>query len=393
MRLFDEFELTDARPAAHQESRFAFLNRVAGPGWAVVRDELEGWFAMYCDDADQQKANDLRQRFRNANARQHHAAWWELYVYRLLRALCPGRRIRIEPALADVSTRPDFGVCDEAGERIDLYVEAVTAFTGIVEDEGRNHALVGYVLDAINEIRSSDFWIHLDLRKVGAEQPRKREITEPVKAWLASLDRESELAIPAIERRFQSIRFRDWVIDVAPIPKSNPGLRADERRIGIGPGGGGIINDADYIKSAVLNKSRRYGQLSAPFVIAVAPTSAILRDHDVVSALLGNTQRAFDPDHPEGGELVLARDGAWSTGAEGVAGVLTGASIDPWSVARVKPILWLNPDARAAQEMCLARLTRAEFTEEGDVVVSDAVAHVADLLGLDEAWPGDLWAG
>jgi hypothetical protein len=86
-------------------------------------------------------------------------------------------------------------------------------------------------------------------------------------------------------------------------------------------------------KAAVLSKARRYGELGGRYVIAVAPTSPIVHIDDVVAALVGTRQRHFDPNHPDRGELVLLRDGAWSTGAEGVAGILIGA--DP-SVDRGK---------------------------------------------------------
>src|SRR5437588_2735119 len=206
--LFDDFERTNTRWASHQESRFAFLNRIATPGWSAVRDELGRWFDLYRGDAGSQKANDLRNRFRDANPRQHHGAWWELYVYRLLRAVYSERLIRVEPDLPQVSTRPDFAVADEAGQRNALFVEAVTAFTGIVEEEERNAALVAYVVDTINEIKSADFWVHLDFAVVGIEWPKKNEIKRPIEAWLATLDREVELGKVTEGRRFEQLRFR-----------------------------------------------------------------------------------------------------------------------------------------------------------------------------------------
>lgn len=137
-----------------------------------------------------------------------------------------------------------------------------------------------------------DFRIHLDLRIVGVEQPRKREIKQPIEAWLATLDREVELAKRLEHRRQpERIQFRDWEIKVEPLAKGTPGTDPNDRLIGIGPGGAGFVNDTAYLKAAMLGKARRYGALPAPFVMAVAPTSPILHDEDVVAALLGAPRR------------------------------------------------------------------------------------------------------
>lgn len=390
--LFDDIDRSDVRPRFHQESEFDFYNRIATLGWSRVRDEIEGWFALYCNDAEPAKANDLRARFRSADPRQHLAAWWELYTYRLLRALHPAGRIDCEAEEPAVATRPDFRVSNATTDSVELYVESVTTFSGIIEENGRNPALVAYVLDTINEIQSHDFWIHLDIPVFGTEQPSKREIKRPIEAWLATLDYqvEFERRLTRDRRQPERIRFRDWEISVEPLPKGTPG--SHERLIGIGPGGGGVIDDSAFLKAAVLSKARRYGALPAPYVIALAPTAPILRSDDVVTALVGRTSRDFDPEHPEGGELVRLRDGAWSTGADGVSGVLTGPEILPWTVAKTSPTLWVNPAAPQPVGDRLDLLPRVEFTDAGEPVSLTPSASIAELLGLEPEWPGELWA-
>jgi hypothetical protein len=70
--LFDDFERTDSRVARQQESQFDFYNRVATRGWSTVRDEVERWFGLYCDDAEPQKANDLRGETPRGARREQH---------------------------------------------------------------------------------------------------------------------------------------------------------------------------------------------------------------------------------------------------------------------------------------------------------------------------------
>lgn len=355
-RLFDNFERTNSRVSTHQESAFGFYNRIATPGWSTVRDEIERWFG-------------------------------------LLRALYLQGRIDAEPQQDSVSTRPDFAVLGEAPETVELFVESVTTFAGIIEDEERSSGLVAYVLDTINEIQSADFRIYLDLRSVGVEQPRKREIKRPIEAWLATLNREVQRARRLERRRHRErIRFRDWEIEVEPLAKGTPGTDPNDRLIGIGPGVGGFVNDTEYIKAAVLGKAQRYGALAAPFVIAVAPTSPVVHNEDVVAALFGSTWQHFDPDHPEGGEVVRQQDGAWPVGADEVAGVLTGTAILRWTVAQVPPTLWLNPKTPPPFGERLQMLRRVEFTDAGEPATHEASISIAELLELSPEWPGDVWA-
>lgn len=187
--LFDDFLRTDPTPARHQEASFAFLNRIATPWWSEVRDRLELWFGAYCRDASREKAADLRARSRESDSRQHLGAWWELYLYWLLRSVYPEKQIEVEPE-REGARRPDFCVAPHEGARCaDLWVEAVTTSSGIVE-EGRHGAREAYVQDTINELQSADFRLWITFRAVGETLPRKREITEPLRVWLASLDRD-----------------------------------------------------------------------------------------------------------------------------------------------------------------------------------------------------------
>jgi hypothetical protein len=389
--LFDDLERT-LRRATRQTDDFTFLNQAAGQGWSAVRDELERWFSLYCEDAPPEKARDLRARFRERDPRQHLGAWWELYTHRLLRALCPERLVEVEPPLEGIGTKADFVIFPSDGATPELVVESTTTVSGIVTAKERESLLLASVLDTIDEVHCPEFQVHLDLRIVGTEQPRKRQIQEPIERWLATLNYEAELA-KRTEQRFwerpsKRITFRGWEIEVQPIPMRTP--IEDKRLIGIGPSVAGYVDDRDRIKQKVLEKAGHYGSLDAPFVVALAPTSPILHEHDVVGGLLGTPTRKFDPDHPEAGELFLVRDGAWGDGAENVSAVLTGAAIVPWTVAKYAPILWLNPSALHPLDDCFHRLPRVEFTELGETVTHEPSVSIAELLGLDPEWPGEL---
>jgi hypothetical protein len=47
MALFDDRPRHDASYATYSEDSFSFLNRADGVMWALIRDELDTWFADY----------------------------------------------------------------------------------------------------------------------------------------------------------------------------------------------------------------------------------------------------------------------------------------------------------------------------------------------------------
>jgi len=99
--LFDERERKDVRPAGYGEDSFTFLNRAVGRYWDKVRAELDGWYAAFPDEN-----GGLRQRCRHRSPDQHYAAWWELYLHRVLS--CLGFTIQVEQPVEGTSKRPDF---------------------------------------------------------------------------------------------------------------------------------------------------------------------------------------------------------------------------------------------------------------------------------------------
>jgi hypothetical protein len=119
--IFDFVGRRDRRPAEHNESTFAFLNRVSGGFWDHTRLLVQEWADRVEVAAEY---NELRQRFRSRDDDQFRSAFLELYLHEsLVRA---GYTVTIHPAIPGTSRRPDFlGV--RADER--LYVEAIAPGT------------------------------------------------------------------------------------------------------------------------------------------------------------------------------------------------------------------------------------------------------------------------
>jgi hypothetical protein len=376
--LFEELERTDASPATYGEDSFHFLNRAAGPFWSAVRGELDRWFQTY----PASQAADLRNRFRSRRPDQHWAAWWELYLFRVFIAL--GFDVEVHPEVAMTSGRPDFRL---HGEQT-FYVEATTVFSGIVEDD-RHGERESWILDALNEAKSANFfvWIHFD--EVGMERPRIREVAAPVEEWLESLDPDVVEATVNAGRRppERSFAFRDWRIRLKALAKrtearGNPA----HRLVGVGPMSVGFVNDREMLGKALDRKRKRHSKVDAPLLLALLGMSPALDEEDVAQALFGSEAVVIDT-----GQLIRKPDGFWRTtrgaGATDVSAVLVGSAINPWSIAQRWPRLWVNPWASRVMEEDLP-FPRAHVEGER-LVLCDEKQTPHDVLDLAPDWPGD----
>jgi hypothetical protein len=199
VRLFDEFERTDPSPRGYEEDTFSFLNRVDQPFWQEIRDELERWYADYPDD---EHGFGLRARFRKAAPAQHFGAWWELYLHRLFR--CLGFHVEVEPNV--VGGNPDFRMTRDSDS---FLVEATTSFSGIVDEE-RHPEREAAILAAIDMAQNPNFFVGAEFEKVGEEQPKVREIVEPLERWLGSLDPDDVLQRGVFDAPQLALSVRGW---------------------------------------------------------------------------------------------------------------------------------------------------------------------------------------
>ncbi len=257
-RLLDDISRDDGRPMRDDESAFDFLNRVDRPYWAAIRHELEDWFAAFPTE----EAESLRSRYRSRRREQHYAAWWELYLHRLFRAL--GFQVTVHPRLPGVGGRPDFLISNGQDR---FLLEAATTFSGVVDphrDEDRENCLRATIRGA----RTPNFFVSLHVQVAGKETPSVQEIVGPIERWLGSLDADEILATQVIpERRFAP---RDWEFELHALPVSLEHRGDPEHEIlGSYMGAVGWINDAEKLRRALENKRRKYGSPEVPLVVAV----------------------------------------------------------------------------------------------------------------------------
>jgi hypothetical protein len=118
MPLFSDVERTDSTPAAYGEAMYSFLDRVASPYFANVRDLLERWYA----NLPPEMHLDIRRRFQSRHQAETVAAFWEMYLHGALTRA--GFRLTPHPDVPGTKKHPDFLVTDS--DSMSFYLEATT---------------------------------------------------------------------------------------------------------------------------------------------------------------------------------------------------------------------------------------------------------------------------
>src|SRR5580704_12638654 len=177
MPLFDEIARADRRPRRQNEGGFDYMNSSARPGICRIRNLLEQWFGHLPNDA---KA-DIRARFRSRDDVQHQGARFEVFWHELL--CCSGCDVEVHPALADVTTNPDF--LAKRNGAAQFYLEATLAMPPGNPAADRRLAELHDTLDRMN---SPDYFLHFEYRGSPEGNIRGRALRERLERWLQQLD-------------------------------------------------------------------------------------------------------------------------------------------------------------------------------------------------------------
>ena len=382
MTVFDDMIRTDAGPSKNAEALSVFLNRAAGPYWDQVRKVIEDWYRRYPSE----ERKDLQARLRDSNDVHVHAALWELYLHEMF--VCSGFKVECHPVLSDTESRPDFLVFNESAS---FFVEA-RRLSGNVKEmsaEKRRSAL----FDQINKIDSPNFFLSLEILAESDWTPPSVGLKKRLTEWLSQLDPDSYINdVTSIE--FTSLptlvwKEQGWEVAFRALPKS-PDKRGlpNRRAIGIYPSHFAFVDDSAPIGKALKVKGSKYGDLSAPYVVALATSSISHDEEDMEKSLFGTLVESVDLM----GKSNLRRidDGYWSVGDavkhRGVSAILTVHNPAPWTWAKYSPSIWMNPsvDSLKPSSWPYWRQVRLAGVE---IEVMEPVESIHKLLNLPDGWP------
>lgn len=386
--IFDQFARTERQPSGHGEPTFSFLNRVAGDFWEHPRLLMQAW----ADRLSDAEYIDLRQRFRSRDDEQFRSAFLELYLHECLTRA--GFKVTVHPEVQGTSRRPDFLA---VREDMSMFIEAIAP--GSSSDAKAAAGRLAVLFDTLDRLDDPNFMLCLDRLVEGSRPPAAARLRADLAKWLAQLDPDSISGLadsPAWHWTHDG-----WSVTFRPIPlkKESRGIRKDRRAIGIfGHHKAAIINNAPAIKAALSAKHHAYGDLDAPFVVAVGTYMFDADDWHATNALYGHSAVEFSAG-PEGEmetRAVRQPDGYFGTPPDWlnnhVSGVLLVNQLMPYYVQKAETTLWLHPAARHPLPDGLGLPFRVAGVRQRGLDLTDSVFRPDEFLGLPDPWPpGEAW--
>ena len=381
--IFDDVERNDASPAAHGETSFAFLNRVAGTYWEHPRQLLQSWADRLPDDAYADVVGRLRK-----DDEQAQSAFLEVYLHEsLLRA---GYSVTVHPDLPNARRHVDFLAVRDS-ER--FYIEAVMPRNSPAHGEANRLARF---LDGINKLDDDRFWLDLQETHVGARAIKSADVRRQLKRWLNTLDPD---AISPRDDRAQFLWSEgDWSARFGAVPKPRS-RRESSRGRAIAVYShlpAEVVDDAGVIRRGALSKAQGYGALDAPFVIAVGVYLFDRDLEDAIAAMYGHTawQIPVSGDPSEG---VRMNDGFFGTHGSpryrGTSAVLVVNQLQPWHVHMAQVTLFHHPWTQ--EPLVTSPFHATEMRLEGsELVRSLPTMSSEEYFGVESwahaaAWPRD----
>jgi hypothetical protein len=332
----------------------------------------------------------------------HHflAAFFEVYVFTLLRRL--GHEVVIHPRAGRATNqrRPDFAAREPDGTS--YVVETVLAYEYSAQQRAAQRR-VAEAYDALDRLDSPDFFLWIGLDGSPKSSFPGRRLRSEVARFLASLDHgfvQKTLydhgldALPVL-----AFPHDGCVLKISPFPKSDgargkPGLRP----VGVtGLDGARMVDNRTPTRDAVRDKARRYGRFRRPFIVAVNAADQHLDEIDFMGALFGQEVVVLRRGKGPESEIEMRRrpDGAWVSPRKPVntrvSAVLVTSSLSPWSAAARSLELYVNPYARFPYSGPL--LTLSSHRPVNGRIERFPGREAREVLGLAQGWPLNLAEG
>lgn len=269
---------------------------------------------------------------------------------------------------------------DQAGTPL-AYVEVTTVNPPAAQEKEVNRENPVYnAIDAAKiPARSA---LGYKLVRAGKRSPALKPLVGDVERW--ARDNAEAAKTKEVSKTFTA---GDWIIEL-DLYSGGSDPDPPTQAIGVTELRGGVITPQKDLRDALCKKSRKYGALDKPYLIAVADGKDQLFSADSVNTALTEAVLGDEIIQIKGGTAFAtrAKNGFWH-GPDGpqnkhVSGVLLLTQTGLWKLRdeRWQPILAVNPWADRPLPEALRSLSRFE-AEEGRWVFRDG-ARFADLVAL-----------
>jgi hypothetical protein len=350
MRLFRNGERTELGPISSDQTAFDWLDNSAKPDADHARENLQCLFDQLPATSKPSFAWRLHQ-----NGPDHHAAVAEIYAHEVFRQ--SGYNITHEPTTTRGS-RPEF-LIESSG--FQAYVE-VTVDMGAAVDQKEDKAVYDLIESVSERVNTLGFGILVNELVKGTGNPAPKRFAKFLDEWFKGFDHSTERTklsglngdFTAMPRTTYSEGETGWRIEMTLWP-----LEAPDKRLNRIAGSTGTrvkwCNSQGRLADKIHKKLHQHAGCCLPIIVCVAQNDLETEpdQEDVVDVLLGKSHWSvnFQSDDPP----VHGRnpDGVWSRKENGrglrPAGLMLTRRVYPWSLMKVEPELWDNPNIPASE--------------------------------------------
>lgn len=379
--LFTNKIRTDDAPIRATETDFAFLDRCSWSEANRVRSLLENCLTNY----PVEEQAELIARLQCGDAKHFASGSFELLLHEYLLRL--GFSLTPHPELTNGSTkRPDFLVTCPNGEQ--LYLEAVCTSENSGKDSSAE-ARKAVALEVLNTAHHPSFIVAISSRGDPITQPSGKQLTKAVVDWLHTLDPDQVLR-ESINNPKAYPKFlwhhESWQVTVEAIPVTPDSRGSPRRLIGMKSYEAGWIDGWTPIRDAIVKKTRRYGHLDLPLVVAVNVDTFKLVQIDISQALFGQEQ--FILSGSKEPKMHRAANGAWHQasggGGERCSGAWIFGNLSPYALTQRLDNLYLNPRANINVPTDFLRMPHMLVID--NYLQQFTGTAIGDALGLNDNW-------
>ena len=352
--LFDDRKRDRMEPLRRGEGLFDFYDSCGRAGYNEFRSLINQWLSeMTAKDSE-----ELMSRMRYGGNREFGACLCELLVHAFL--IRSGYKVAVHPDIPGTTAHPDFAALDENGGVV-AYVEVTTVNPPAAQEKEENRENpIYHAIDAAK--LPAGCVLGYNLVRAGKESPPLKPLVAEIEQW-ARENEEGAKGQP-VSKAFTA---GEWVVEI----ESYVGGKSAEPTpgaIGVAAMRGGMIAPHKDLRDALGEKSKKYGDLNAPYLIVVADGKDQLFSKNSVKSAL--TEAVFGDEIVQfkngAAHLTFARNGFWhGQGARNrhVSGVILFPDTELWKLRNEnrQPTLAVNPWARHRLPDTLRVLRRFEF--------------------------------
>lgn len=388
--IFDDGTRSDPAPARHAEGTFAFLNRVAGTYWDHPRRLVQSWADHIADDV---AYTELRSRLRSTENHTNNSAFLELYLHEML--LAGGYTVTIHPPVPGTARRPDLHAAREDHE---FYLEAILPGATPAARAATNRRR--RLFDTIDAVGDPNFFLWLDELTEGPGTPSGAALRKELRTWLSNLHPDGHPDIEhAPTHRWHAAGWSATFKAIPKAPHARGPVQRGDRAIGVyAHTEAAMVDDAPTIQGALAEKHHAYGNLNAPFIIAVGQYIFDTDRWHSTAAMYGTESIQFG--HTADGQRVT-RQVRQPNGYFGapphwanrhVSAVLLVNQLQSYSVPRAEVTLWQHPAATHPLPPDLPLPTQNAVFNGSRVTISEPLRSAPEHFDLPSDWPpGSPW--